>query len=192
MTIALNKIPGIGPSTAKGLIENGFKSANEIAQATIAQLIGVPGFSTARASRTIKAANELLSASDDATHSTTQPAPRQQQTANRPAPKSPSGTTVDNDTKETEIVEITKKEQEELQKEEKAAAKSAKKAKKAAAKKAKKAEKAEKAAAKKVKKAEKAEKAAAKKAEKDAAKKAKKTKKAAAKKAKAGAKKSRK
>ncbi len=178
MTIALNKIPGIGPSTAKGLIENGFKSANEIAQATIAQLIGVPGFSTARASRTIKAANELLSASDDATHSTTQPAPRQQQTANRPAPKSPSGTTVDNDTKETEIVEITKKEQEELQKEEKAAAKSAKKAKKAAAKKA--------------KKAEKAEKAAAKKAEKDAAKKAKKTKKAAAKKAKAGAKKSRK
>ena len=140
MTIALSRVPGIGPSTAKGLMENGFKSANEIAQASIAQLIGVPGFSTARASKTIKAANELLSASADAladaAQSTTQPAPRQRQTAKRPIPKSPSGATVDNDTKETEIKKMTEKEQKEL---EKAKAKKAKKAKKAAAKKAKKA-----------------------------------------------------
>jgi hypothetical protein len=175
MTIALSTIPGIGPSTAKGLMENGFKSANEIAQATIAQLIGVPGFSTARASKTIKAANELLSASADAladaVQSTTQPAPRQQQTAKRPVPKSPSGTTVDNDTKETEIKKMTEKEQKELEKA---------KAKKAAAKKLKKAKKAKKAAAKKLKKAKKAKKA----------KKLKKAKKA--KKAKSGAKKTKK
>jgi hypothetical protein len=149
MTIALSEISGIGPGTAKVLMENGFKSANDIAQATVEQLIGVPGFSTARASRTIKAANELLSASADAAHSsTTQPAPPQRQTAKKPVPKSPSGTTVDNDTKKTEIIQMTEKEQKELQKEEKAAAKSAKKAEKAAAKMVKKATKA---AAKKAK-----------------------------------------
>ena len=181
MTIALSGISGIGPNTAKVLMENGFKSANDIAQATIAQLIGVPGFSTARASRTIEAANELLCASaaaSDAAHSTTQPAPRQQQTAKKPVPKPLSGTTVDNDTKETEIKKMMGKEQEELEK--------------VKAKETKKAKKTEKAAAKKAKKTEKAAAKKAKKAEKAAAKKAKKAKKAAAKKAKSGAKKTRK
>jgi colicin import membrane protein len=181
MTISLSGIPGIGPSTARVLMENGFKSANEIAQASIAQLVGVPGFSTARASRTIKAANELLSASAHAANSTTQPAPSQGRAAKIPVPKSPTDTTADNDTKETEIKKVTKKEPEEL---EKAKAKEAKKAKKA-----KKTEKAEKAAEKK---AEKAKKAAAEKAKKVAAKKARTAKKAAKKKAKASAKKSRK
>jgi hypothetical protein len=178
MTISLSGIPGIGPSTARVLMENGFKSANEIAQASIAQLVGVPGFSTARASRTIKAANELLSASAHAANSTTQPAPSQGRAAKIPVPKSPTDTTADNDTKETEIKKVTKKEPEEL---EKAKAKEAKKAKKA--------KKAEKAAEKK---AEKAKKAAAEKAKKVAAKKARTAKKAAKKKAKASAKKSRK
>ena len=187
MTIALSGISGIGPNTAKVLMENGFKSANDIAQATIAQLIGVPGFSTARASRTIKAANELFCASADAAapadtvQSTTQPAPRQQQTAKKPVPKSPSDSTADNDTKETEIKDMTENEPEELGKTKVKEAKKAEKAEKAAAKKAKKAEKA---AAKKAKKAEKAAAKKAKKAKKAAAKKAKKAKKAAAKKAK--------
>ena len=175
MTISLTRIPGIGTSTAKVLMEGGFKSANEIAAATIAQLIGVPGFSTARASRTIKAAGELLSASADATISTPQPAPSQPRTVKKPVPKSSTSTTADNDTKE-----VTQKEPEEL---EKAKAKEAKKAEKAVAKKAKKAEKA---AARKVKKTEKAAAKKAKKAEKAAAKKAKKAEKAAAKKAKKG------
>jgi hypothetical protein len=185
MTISLTRIPGIGTSTAKVLMESGFKSASEIAQATIAQLIGVPGFSAARAGRTIKAAGELLSASADAANSTPQPAPSQRRTVKKLVPKSSTSTAADNDTKETETKKVTQKEPEELEKAKakKAAAKEAEKAEKAVAKEA---EKAEKAAAKKAKKAEKAAAKKAKKAEKAAAKKAKKAEKAAAKKAKKG------
>ena len=66
MSIALTRIPGIGPSTAKILIENGFKSAQQLADSTIAQLAAVPGFGAARASRTINAAIASLSVSGGA------------------------------------------------------------------------------------------------------------------------------
>jgi hypothetical protein len=143
MTIALSRIPGIGPSTATALMEKGFKTANEIALATIAQLSSVPGFSTVRAGRTIKAAGELLSASADAANSTTQAAPNQRRTAKKPIPKSPTSTTADNNTKETEMKKLTKKEQEKLKKAKakKAAAKKAAAKKKAAKKKSKKSKK---------------------------------------------------
>ena len=129
MTIALTGIPGIGPGTAKILLEKGFTSADEIAKATIAQLVSVPGFSTARANRTINAATELLAASAEAANSTTQAAPSQPRTAKKPIPKSPASTTADDKIEETE----TKKP--EKGKAKKAAAKAeAKAAKKAAAK----------------------------------------------------------
>ena len=180
MTTALTKIPGIGPSTAKVLTENGFKSARQLADTTIAQLSKVPGFSTARASRTIKAANAMLSVSADASASaiattTTKPnaaqtTMRQRRIAKKPAsratssaPVSVSDTKAEADTKEPVEEEMTGKEQE------KAAKKAAKKAEKKAAKKAKKAAKKAKKAAKKVKKAaKKAKRAAAKKAKKKA------------------------
>ena len=95
MTTALTKVSGIGPSTAKVLTENGFESAQQLADTTIVQLSKVPGFSAARASRTIKAANALLSVSADAsaistTTTTTKPnaaqtTMRQRRIAKKPA-----------------------------------------------------------------------------------------------------------
>ena len=181
MPIALTRIPGIGPSTAKVLIENGFKSAQQLADSTIAQLAAVPGFGAARASRTINAAIASLSVSGGAAGKAAIPqtAARQRRTARKPTTGSSKsittstvGAKADAGIKETKVKKMTKKEQEKL---EKAKAKKAA-AKKAAAKKA----AAKKAAAKKAA----AKKAAAKKvaAKKVAAKKAA-AKKAAAKKA---------
>ena len=87
MTIALTQIPGIGPSTAKVLAENGFKSAQQIASTTIAQLTKVPGFGMARASRAINAAIKLLAAADDSTAKAAQTSKRPRRTAQKPAPK---------------------------------------------------------------------------------------------------------
>ena len=185
MTIALTQIPGIGPSTAKVLAENDFKSAQQLASTTIAQLTKVPGFGAVRASRAINAAIEFLAAADDSAAKAAQTTKRPRRTAQKPAPKLTKSTSIpttgakaDTDTKEPEMKKLTKKEQEKLKKAKakKAAAKKAA-AKKAAAKKA----AAKKAAAKKAA----AKKAAAKKAKaKKAAEKKAKAKKAAAKKAK--------
>ena len=169
MTVALTRIPGIGPGTAKVLLEKGFKSADQIAQTTIEQLVSVPGFSTARASKTIEAATELLAASTDAAKSAKPAAPRKPRTAKKPIPKSPASTTADNKPVETEIKKLTAKEQEKL---EKATAKKAAKKEKAAKKVAKK-------AAAKAKEAKKTAKKVAKKAAKKAAAKAKAASKAA-------------
>ncbi|MDC1286670.1 helix-hairpin-helix domain-containing protein [Gammaproteobacteria bacterium] len=184
MTTALTKISGIGPSTAKVLTENGFNSARQLADTTIAQLSRVPGFSTARASRTIQAANALLAVSADASAitttkaHTTQTTIQQRRVAKIPAPEatrsvSVAGTEVAADTKQPEVGDMAEKAQKAEKKAEKATKKAVKKAKKVekAAKKA--AEKAAKKAAKKAKKAKKA----AKKAKKAKAKKKTKSKK---------------
>ncbi len=63
MTTAITNIPGIGPGTAKILIENGFKTVEEIAGTTVEKLSRVPGFAAVRASVVIKAANGPLSTS---------------------------------------------------------------------------------------------------------------------------------
>ena len=85
MTIALTQVPGIGPSTAKVLAENGINSAQQLADTTLAQLTKVPGFGSARASRAIKAAIESLASTDDATTKTDQPTQRPRRTAKKPA-----------------------------------------------------------------------------------------------------------
>ena len=142
MTIALTKIPGIGPSTAKILTENGFESAQQLADTTITLLSKVPGFSAVRASRTIKAANAQLLVSADASAISiskaraTQTAMRQQRTAEKPASRAAgsasvpaTGARADADMKESEVEKKTRKAQ---KKAEKAAKKAAKKAKKKA------------------------------------------------------------
>jgi adenylate kinase len=177
MSSAINDIKGIGPGTAKLLMKHGLTTTSKIAGATIEQVCAVPGFGPTRAASVIKAANELLTGSNDkpaaatvvATKATVSP----RRITKKPTPKPTTGNTSTNATKPEEKAKISKKEQEKLKKAKKAAAKkaAAKKAKKAAAKKAKKAA-AKKAAAKKAA-AKKAKKAAAKKAKKAAAKKAK-------------------
>ena len=162
MTIALTQVTGVGPSTAKVLVENGFKSAEQLAGATVSQVASVPGFGVARATRAIDAAKKLLASAAKKAHIS--------------APKPTRATSVPTIGTKAKLKEAEAK---------KAAAKKAKlkeaKAKKAAAKKAERKEaKAKKAAAKKAeRKKAKAKKAAAKKAKLKKAK----AKKAAAKEA---------
>ena len=47
-TKPLTDVAGIGPSTAKVLAEHGIKTAEDLANATAAQIVAVPGFSEAR------------------------------------------------------------------------------------------------------------------------------------------------
>jgi len=185
MTTALTKVSGIGPSTAKVLTENGFESAQQLADTTILQLSKVPGFSTARASRTIKAANALLSVSADASAISSTNANAAQVTMQQPravkkaVPRTTDSTPVpvtdtkaDTDTNESAVELVTGKDQKKAAKKAKKAAKKAKKAAMKAKKAAMKAKKAAKKAAKKVaKKAVKVKKKAAK-AKKKAKKKA--------------------
>ena len=65
MKTAITEISGIGPGTAKILMENGFASLQEIADTSIDKLAAVPGFGPVRAGRVIKAANEVISAAAD-------------------------------------------------------------------------------------------------------------------------------
>lgn len=56
---SLEEIPGIGPQTAGSLAEHGFPDVDAVAGAKVADLSAVPGFSAARAEKTIKAAKAL-------------------------------------------------------------------------------------------------------------------------------------
>jgi transcription termination factor NusA len=58
----LTKIPGIGPSTARLLTENGFASVEAIANAGYRDLAKVQGFGEVRAAVVITAAQALVSA----------------------------------------------------------------------------------------------------------------------------------
>ena len=58
---SLKEIRGIGPQATKKLIEHGFKDIEAIAGAAVADLAAVPGFSVARAEKTIEAAKVLMS-----------------------------------------------------------------------------------------------------------------------------------
>lgn len=60
MKTAIIDVPGIGPASEKILVENGFRTLRELAGTTVEKLSSVPGFSEIRASKVIKAANELL------------------------------------------------------------------------------------------------------------------------------------
>lgn len=60
MTAKLTHIAGIGGTTAAVLVQHKFKTVAAIAHAEIDELSAVPGFSAARAEKTIDAAKQLL------------------------------------------------------------------------------------------------------------------------------------
>lgn len=60
MPTALTSISGIGPAAAELLKQHDFKSAEDIANTTVAQLSAVPGFGEIRSQSTINAAIELV------------------------------------------------------------------------------------------------------------------------------------
>jgi len=62
MAIALTEVTGIGESTVKLLVEHGYENAEDLAEATLAGLTVVPGFSEVRAGRVIAAAQQLVAA----------------------------------------------------------------------------------------------------------------------------------
>ena len=132
MSATLTDILGIGPDTAKLLIENGLKSPSEIAGATIERLCAVPGFGAIRAGKLIKAANELLTVTTENAATVTKAVTSPSHTAQKPTPKSTISNASTNATKPEEVKEMTKKDK--LKKAAKAAEKKA--AKKAAKKKA--------------------------------------------------------
>jgi NAD-dependent DNA ligase len=64
MAIAILSIKGIGPAAAATLATHGFNTAEELAAATTEQLSKVPGFSAARAERTLADAAAALAPAD--------------------------------------------------------------------------------------------------------------------------------
>lgn len=64
MATSILSIKGIGPAAAATLATHGFNSTEELAAATIERLSQVPGFSPARAQRTIADAAAALSPAD--------------------------------------------------------------------------------------------------------------------------------
>ena len=61
MKRSINEISGIGPSSAKILIKNGFNTIKGIAGSSVEKLSQVPGFGKIRAAKVIKAAKSLQS-----------------------------------------------------------------------------------------------------------------------------------
>ena len=72
MKTDIERVPGIGPHSAKVLTTSGFDSIDSLANATVEQLSTVPGFGAARAGKVIRSAAALVSASpsDDVAGST--------------------------------------------------------------------------------------------------------------------------
>jgi N utilization substance protein A len=63
--LSLLKIPGVGEMTASALYEAGFTSAKDVAEATIADLLQVPGLTEKKATNIFASAQELLRAGED-------------------------------------------------------------------------------------------------------------------------------
>jgi hypothetical protein len=122
MKTTITGISGIGPDTAKVLHERGFKTLSAIAGTTIEQLCGVPGFGTTRASRVIRAANELLATSALSSARTACIEARPQRSARQPA----GNTTRSGKSKQAAAREITQEDQQKAAKREKEKAKKAK------------------------------------------------------------------
>ncbi len=60
MATPITEIRGIGASTAAVLAKHGFKSAEDLAKASIDEIVAVPGFGESRAQKIKEAANERL------------------------------------------------------------------------------------------------------------------------------------
>ena len=63
MKTVILDVPGIGPAAAELLAEHSINTADDLAKASVEQVVAVPGFSVIRATRVIAAAAELLSSS---------------------------------------------------------------------------------------------------------------------------------
>jgi len=64
MKPAIIDIPGIGPAAAATLAEHRIKGLVSLANSSVEKIATIPGFSEARATQIIAAANELLAASE--------------------------------------------------------------------------------------------------------------------------------
>ena len=64
MTLSILDVHGIGQATSVVLAEYGFKTAGDLAKATIAQLASIPGFSETRAAQVINDARNLMASAD--------------------------------------------------------------------------------------------------------------------------------
>ena len=60
MSITMSQVKGIGPATEGNLAAAGFTTVKSLADATLEQLIAVPGFGNARANQVIEHARQLL------------------------------------------------------------------------------------------------------------------------------------
>lgn len=107
MKTTITGVAGIGPQTAKTLHEHGFNTLSAVAAATIEQLSRVPGFSTTRASRVIRAANELIATSTTSTARAAHSEIRRSNAVRNPAGSKPKS----GQSKDTSAKEMTKKEQ---------------------------------------------------------------------------------
>ena len=94
MNTAITGVSGIGPGTARVLMENGFKTLEDIAGSSIAQLAAVPGFGPARAGKVIKAASDLLSPNASGASKATPASISTRRTAQKPVrqPAKPANT----------------------------------------------------------------------------------------------------
>ena len=60
MSTPLDNIKGVGASTANSLVTIGIKSAEDLASASVEQIVTIPGFGAARAQRIKEAATEAI------------------------------------------------------------------------------------------------------------------------------------
>ena len=64
MTLSIINVHGIGQATSVVLAEYGFKTADDLAKASIVQLAMTPGFSETRATQVINDARSLVASAD--------------------------------------------------------------------------------------------------------------------------------
>lgn len=65
---SLLQLPGVGPSTADALYEHGFYSAEELAKATVGELVQIKGISQAKSQALLKAAKQPLENRDESSN----------------------------------------------------------------------------------------------------------------------------
>ena len=65
MNADFTRIRGVGPSTAEDFKKNGFQSINDLASASIADIMAIPGFQLARATQVIASAKAAMSEGGD-------------------------------------------------------------------------------------------------------------------------------
>ncbi len=97
MTAPVTDVSGIGASTAEALAEQGIKTAEDLAKASVEKVMAVPGFGKARAERAINAAKKVGSGKPAAVRkpatkkaAVTKAAPAKKATVKKPAAPEPN------------------------------------------------------------------------------------------------------